>query len=172
MIASSIRMNETSGPRDRQTPASRPTNARATPPAPRRRPAPSEDLGPTLPDPEVRRGGETGLPQRVTESDVGATQVTPAAFVPPPPRRRRRGRGGAGWGNCLVRMAVLALFASAAVLILLLSLAVVQYFALAATLPSVEDLQSHAAQFETTRILDRDGHLLYEILDPQAGRRT
>ncbi len=112
------------------------------------------------------------MPQRVTERDVGATQVTPAAFVPPPSRRRRRGRGGAGWGNCLVRMAVLALFAAAAVLILLLSLAVVQYFALAATLPSVEDLQSHAAQFETTRILDRDGHLLYEILDPQAGRRT
>jgi penicillin-binding protein 1C len=69
-------------------------------------------------------------------------------------------------------MAVLGLFAGAALLIVLLSLAVVQYFALAATLPSVEDLQSHAAQFETTRILDRDGHLLYEILDPQAGRRT
>jgi membrane carboxypeptidase/penicillin-binding protein len=69
-------------------------------------------------------------------------------------------------------MAVLALFVAAALLIVVLSLAVVQYFALAATLPSVEDLQSHAAQFETTRILDRDGHLLYEILDPQAGRRT
>jgi len=171
VIASSIHMKETSGPRDGQTPPSRPTNARPTPPAPRRRPTPSDDLGPTLPDPKARGGGETGLPRRVTERDVGATQVTPAAFVPPPPGRRR-GRGGPGWGNCLVRMAVLALFAAAAVLILLLSLAVVQYFALAATLPSVEDLQSHAAQFETTRILDRDGHLLYEILDPQAGRRT
>jgi membrane peptidoglycan carboxypeptidase len=36
----------------------------------------------------------------------------------------------------------------------------------------VADLQSHAAQFETTLILDRNGDLLYEILDPQAGRRT
>jgi penicillin-binding protein 1C len=120
----------------------------------------------------MRRGNQTGLPQRVTERDVGATQVTPAAFAPPPPSPRRRRRDRSGWGNCFVRMAVLALFAGAALLILLLSLAVVQYFALAATLPSVEDLQSHAAQFETTRILDRDGNLLYEILDPQAGRRT
>jgi penicillin-binding protein 1C len=108
----------------------------------------------------------------VTESDVGATQVTAAAFIPASPPRRHRRRGARGWGSCLVRMAVLALFAGAALLVLLLSLAVLQYFALAATLPSVEDLQSHAAQFETTRILDRDGHLLYEILDPQAGRRT
>ena len=75
-------------------------------------------------------------------------------------------------GGCLARMAVLALFVAAGLLIAALSLAVVQYFALAATLPSVEDLPSHAAQFETTRILDRDGNVLYEILDPQAGRRT
>src|SRR3989304_1880445 len=95
-------MNGTSGPRDGQLPPSRPTSARAGPPAPRRRPAPSDDLGPTLPDPEVLRGGESGLPQRVTESDVGATQVTPAAFVPPPPPPPRRRPGRAGRGNRLV----------------------------------------------------------------------
>ena len=31
---------------------------------------------------------------------------------------------------------------------------------------------TRAAQFETTRILDRNGNVLYEILDPNAGRRT
>ena len=40
------------------------------------------------------------------------------------------------------------------------------------TLPSVDDLQNRASQFETTRILDRNGNPLYEILDPTAGRRT
>ena len=45
------------------------------------------------------------------------------------------------------------------------------YFRIAATLPGVDDLQSHASQFETTRILDREGNLLYEIIDPNAGRR-
>jgi penicillin-binding protein 1C len=131
------------------------------------KPATSADPSPTIPD----VSGSTALPTRVTESDMGATRVTQAAFVPPPPRRARRSlpRGG---GGCVLRMAILALFAIAALLILLVSLAVFEYFSVASTLPSVEDLQSHAAQFETTRILDRDGHLLYEILDPQAGRRT
>jgi penicillin-binding protein 1C len=36
----------------------------------------------------------------------------------------------------------------------------------------VDDLRSRTSQFETTRILDRNGNPLYEILDPNAGRRT
>ena len=46
------------------------------------------------------------------------------------------------------------------------------YLDIKSTLPSVEDLHSKASQFETTRILDSEGNLLYEILDPNAGRRT
>jgi len=69
-------------------------------------------------------------------------------------------------------MAILALFAVAGLFVAAASFGVYQYYAVARTLPSVEDLQSRAAQFETTHILDREGNLLYEILDPQAGRRT
>ena len=47
-----------------------------------------------------------------------------------------------------------------------------QYFRIAAGLPSVDDLRARASQFETTRIYDRNGNLIYEILDPNAGRRT
>jgi penicillin-binding protein 1C len=47
-----------------------------------------------------------------------------------------------------------------------------QYYSIARTLPDVEGLRSHASQFETTRILDRHGNVLYELLDPNAGRRT
>jgi len=36
----------------------------------------------------------------------------------------------------------------------------------------VDDLRDYASQFETTRIYDRNGNLIYEILDPNAGRRT
>ncbi len=39
------------------------------------------------------------------------------------------------------------------------------------TLPDVSDLRSKASQFETLRILDREGNLLYEIVPPEAGRR-
>ena len=44
-----------------------------------------------------------------------------------------------------------------------------QYYNIAATLPSVDDLRQRASQFETTRIYDRNGNLLYEIIDPNAG---
>ena len=49
---------------------------------------------------------------------------------------------------------------------------VLQYFSIARTLPDVAELRQKASQFETTRILDRNGNVLYEILDPNAGRRT
>ena len=64
------------------------------------------------------------------------------------------------------------IFVGAAGAILALTLLVVQYFTIAASLPSVDDLQHRASQFETTRILDRNGNVLYEIIDPNAGRRT
>ncbi len=54
----------------------------------------------------------------------------------------------------------------------LLSLGVYEYYSITSSLPSVSDLQQHIPQFETTRILDRNGDLLYEILDPNAGLRT
>ncbi|MCJ7676467.1 MAG: transglycosylase domain-containing protein, partial [Anaerolineales bacterium] len=117
------------------------------------------------------------LPQRVPERDLSATHVTPAAYIPPPEATQRRAAGGASkWGSgcsgCAVRMLILSLFALLALLIAVASFGLYQYYSLASSLPSADDLSSHAAQFETTRILDRDGNLLYEILDPNAGRRT
>ncbi len=117
------------------------------------------------------------LPRRVPERDPSATRVGPSAYVPAPPPESyevppRRMWSAGGLLGCLLRMAILALFALGAVGIGVLSFGLYQYYTLAATLPPVGDLQSHAAQFETTRLLDRNGNLLYEILDPQAGRRT
>ena len=57
-------------------------------------------------------------------------------------------------------------------LLVLGSVVIYQYFRIRSTLPDVAELRARAAQFETTRILDRDGNVLYEILDPSAGRRT
>ncbi|MEA2008833.1 MAG: transglycosylase domain-containing protein, partial [Chloroflexota bacterium] len=52
------------------------------------------------------------------------------------------------------------------------SIVLFQYNKIAGDLPNIEDLREQAAHFETTRILDREGNELYEILDPTAGRRT
>jgi penicillin-binding protein 1C len=133
------------------------------------------------PTPAGGRPVPIDLPQRVPERDLGATQVSPAAYAsvtaPLPPKQSRfrfmsQIGGSSGCGGCLIRMAILGLFVLIAVLILVASFALYQYSVISATLPSVEDLQERSAQFETTRILDREGNLLYEILDPQAGRRT
>lgn len=125
-------------------------------------------------------GSDMPLPERVPERDLGATRVSPAAYHIPaaPPEIPPNGPASSFWrrlgptAGCAVRMVILGLFALIAILIAVLSFGVYQYYAVASTLPSVEDLQSKASQFETTRILDREGNLLYEILDPQAGRRT
>jgi membrane peptidoglycan carboxypeptidase len=69
-------------------------------------------------------------------------------------------------------MLILATFAGIVLLLIGGSLVLYEYYKIAATLPSVSDLQQRASTFETTRIFDRNGGLLYEILDPNAGRRT
>ncbi len=74
--------------------------------------------------------------------------------------------------GCLARMALIGVFLSICMLITGGSFVIYTYYDIASKLPSVDDLQQKAANFETTRILDRKGNILYEILDPQAGRRT
>jgi 1A family penicillin-binding protein len=129
------------------------------------------------------------LPRRVTETDLDGTRVTPAAIgggttpqrtvlprrsIPPPSRPRPPAGGLTGfrrWGCVLQGLIVLA-FVLVVAGLCLASLALVEYYSIASSLPSVADLQQRSSQFETTRILDRNGDLLYEILDPTAGRRT
>ena len=78
---------------------------------------------------------------------------------------------GQGWG-CILRMLVIGLFIGVVFAIGAGSAAIYYYNRIAATLPEVQDLRDRAAKFETTRILDREGNVLYELLDPNAGRRT
>ena len=124
------------------------------------------------------------LPRRVDEIDISATKVTSSAYqqqtssggypqyreVPSPPRQ-------IDWSNglgCLLRMVVLGTFAMVILGIGVGSFMLYQYFSIvsAEDWPDVGTLYQNSAQFETTRILDRNGNLLYEILDPNAGRRT
>src|SRR5688572_26536245 len=128
------------------------------------------------------------LPRRVDEVDLDGTRVTPVAYGAPSRTRSntqtRRSvpaseppsqpilTGWRDYGGCLVRLLILALFGVVVLTIIGGSALLFSYYSIARTLPSVEDLQARASQFETTRIMDRDGNLLYEILDPNAGRRT
>ncbi len=74
--------------------------------------------------------------------------------------------------SCLVRSFIASAFLFVILVLCVGSYMVYQYSVIASALPSVGDLRDRASQFETTRILDRNGQPLYEILDPTAGRRT
>lgn len=125
------------------------------------------------------------LPRRVNEIDVEGTRVTRAAYeptsrqVPPqqtristPPTRppvKKRFRGSMG---CFLRGSIAIIFVLVVIGLLAGSFFVYKYYAIARTLPDVSGLRDRASQFQTTRILDRNGQLLYELLDPTAGRRN
>jgi penicillin-binding protein 1C len=139
------------------------------------------------------------LPRRVDETDVEGTRVTRAAYEPVSTERptyvapvqrvqqvrqqtsvRQTPSFNFDWRNinwrsntgCLLRGLILSAFA---VLILGLcsgSYLMYQYYKIASTLPEIGDLRERTSQFETTRILDRNGQVLYEILDPNTGRRN
>jgi membrane peptidoglycan carboxypeptidase len=93
---------------------------------------------------------------------------SPAA---PDGTQTRRGRKRK-FRSCFTRMVLTAIFVFTAMIFMAAGFVLYEYFEIASTLPSVEDLKSRASQFETTRIYDRSGDLLYEILDPNEGRRT
>ena len=98
----------------------------------------------------------------------------PPAGYPPyggAPARPRASAWKRGLG-CVMRGVVILLFLVVFVVVAAGSWVVFQYFTIASTLPPVDELRQRASQFETTRILDRSGNVLYEILDPNAGRRT
>ena len=58
--------------------------------------------------------------------------------------------------------------------LILLSLIAVMgvYGYFARSLPSPQELYQRATQFKSTKIFDRNGRLLFEVFDPQAGKRT
>jgi 1A family penicillin-binding protein len=88
--------------------------------------------------------------------------VPPPPPPPPPPQPRRR-----GWGSTVL----LSLAAVVGLFLLAICLMAAGYAAIAADLPAPEALQGRSASFMSTRIYDRNGNLLHEILDPGGGRR-
>lgn len=84
-------------------------------------------------------------------------------------KREKREKDGSGCSPKVLIWILAGAFVMAAAFSAFL---VVQYLSIASTLPSVEGLREKASQFETTRIYDRNGNLIYEILDPNAGFRT
>lgn len=105
----------------------------------------------------------------VTHPSTSRTAPQPRRSAPP---TRRKPAGIKLPDGCLTNGLIIALIGAVVLIIASAIVLTFGYFAIASSLPSIDDLKDHAAQFETTRILDRNGNVLYELLDPNAGKRT
>ena len=143
---------------------------------------------------------ELALPKRVFEVDPHATRVSPVAYdadpgiaeesnipsfwqkkVDPVPEGKINPKANGKKGKkkksprrvgCFIKVLLLLVFVVIFIALIVGSIGIYQYFRIASSLPGVEELRARASQFETTRILDREGNILYEIVDPNAGKRT
>ncbi|HQN43586.1 MAG TPA: transglycosylase domain-containing protein, partial [Anaerolineaceae bacterium] len=110
--------------------------------------------------------GRPAVPAQPKPAQPKPAQPKPAANGPRKPGGARRALG------CAARGLIGLLFLGVSIIVIMGAVAVIQYFVILQNLPSVENLRASASQFETTRILDRNNNVLYEIIDPNAGRRT
>jgi 1A family penicillin-binding protein len=79
---------------------------------------------------------------------------------------------GEDWRRPFVKGMLIVLLGAVLFLCLASALAAGAYAYVAGTLPSPEELRIRTDTFESTKIYDRNGVLLYEIFDPSGGRRT
>ncbi len=151
----------------------------------------------TTPTPAVSPDDvETGeLPGELGEPTVSAprtpTGLTPTAGLPrtvPPPQRpgyvpsrpaqpsvppqNTASRQQRPWGQILIRASFIIVAAVVLIFFLGVGAAVVGYSYIASQLPAPEELWDRQTAFVSSKIFDREGRLLYEVMDPEGGRRT
>ncbi len=169
---------------DRGDSGSRPEGESATP---------SRELADTQPTPTVSPHASRAeqSPYGHRPSAAGLQRPTtnprsrPAREVPPPQRPGYRARHPSRtftnqplakekrqWGLLALKVG----FAAVALLVIgffvVVAASVVGYAAIARELPSPTELQNQQTAFVSSKIYDREGRLLYEVMDPQGGRRT
>lgn len=111
------------------------------------------------------RPSEVPPPERVGYRGPGPAEPFASRHKPLQDVRRDRGALVLKVGFAAVASLVLAFF-------LLVAASVVGYVALADRLPSPTELQTRQTAFVSSKIFDREGNLLYEVMDPHGGRRT
>ena len=153
------------------------------------------DIPEPQPEPQVTQHHQNYEPQYYPEPTYEAPRYEPRGRYsdpPPPPPSRRGGRRGGRqddrrprsrprrqgfsltWG-CLTRTLVLTLVGGLLASILAGTGATIYY--VNETVPSfrgiddISDLQARALQFESTRIRDSEGNVLYTVNDPEGGFR-
>ena len=144
---------------------------------------PQEPQPPKLPVlPKVNLNTDTPLPKRVPEKDPHATKATRRSAISEQPsvsgsqptsKIRNRKSKIIRYAIRYTQYAIVTLFVIGVITATIIgSYAIYEYYRIASTLPDIADINSKAAQFESTYIYDSTGAQLYEINDPQKGKRT
>jgi penicillin-binding protein 1C len=142
------------------TVVSQPTQASGTPP---------QSGGP--PPPPTSGWGQAGSNPPPPPPPIKPAVVKPTPQSAPKPAPVKKPRRITSSRVLLVLFFVGLAFV--AMLVVGVAVTVVGYVSIASTLPSPSELEQRATQmFTSSAIYDRDGNLLYELLDPQGGRRT
>ena len=89
----------------------------------------------------------------------------------PPPHAPQRTPAQSGRRGRFLPGFIAGVFAFVTLGALALAATLVGYAAIAQDLPSPSELSTRASSFQSTRIYDREGNLLNETFDPNAGRR-
>jgi penicillin-binding protein 1C len=161
----------------------RPGDRHAEPPPPTQPPATPPDLDLTVPAPPAPRsahshppqprasaGRQRPVPQRTVYVPLQPRPAAPAQPQRRPARSTRRERRNL-WG-CLLRGVVVSVVALVVLIFMGIAIAAVGYVFIARGLPSADELWGRQTEWVSSRIYDRDGALLWELVDPQGGRRT
>ena len=107
----------------------------------------------------------SSLPETEPPSTIPEQGEEPFALPPEPSRLQRFARkAGRAVGPALVILVAIVLVATLA--------GIGVYASYASSLPSPQELHQRTTPFKSTKIYDRKGRLLFEIFDPQGGRRT
>jgi len=131
---------------------------------------------PTVPTSPAAKPGPTRVnrppaqPPRPTAKQPQPPQQ-PATVISKPARRPSWWRR-VNWWQLTIRSLAVFSFVMLLLGVLALSGSVITYFWIASQLPPAEALRARSVKFATTQILDKEGNLLWEIIDPTGGRRT
>ncbi|HSN93612.1 MAG TPA: transglycosylase domain-containing protein [Anaerolineaceae bacterium] len=116
-------------------------------------------------------GAEAPVITQIKTGSGQPTGVSPSAGQKPQAKSKKVKPSGNRKG-CFIRTLMILITLGVLLLIAVGAFALYKYTQIAGNLPNVEELKNKASKFETTKILDRNGGVLYEIMDPTQGKRS
>lgn len=119
------------------------------------------------------RSPQTTRISQVPPQYVPTGRPQPAPTRPPAPvGRPQKTEAPINWGRVLVRTVLSLVLLGIVISFLAVAGGVASYAYIASQLPAAEELKRRQFHFRTSTIYDRNGNILWEINDPNFGRRT